>query len=320
MEKGKWKINITSLKLNIPGNFRELLSKINRQHLLYAGSAVWFFILLFVVLYLFFPHEKFVKIAFQNFLCGNRMIASIEGAKIRPVGAVASKIVFGHDELQGKPLFEIEKIKISWNPFSLVKGVLGISSDASAYTGKMKVNIEGIPVIINSLPNLKITLANIDLAKYPENRLPWFKGVSGILNGWVKKDMPLYAPERQKGSFSINMRNGEIMEIAIKNLPRLTVPYKDITIEGKIDGERINLTKIVINSSGNSINGNGIIEANEFEQKIDLKFNYEATTKNAPLAGKGTIIISGNQWSPDIIITPEVPEKPSAAVPVPQKK
>ncbi|MCX5809917.1 MAG: type II secretion system protein GspN [Proteobacteria bacterium] len=301
-------------------NIKKLFTKINKQYLLYAGAVVWFFILLVVVLYLFFPHQKFVKIAFQNFLCGNKMMASIEGAKIRPVGAVASKIVFGHEGLQGKPLFEIEKIKISWNPFSLVKGVLSISSDASAYTGKMKVNIEGIPVIINSLPNMKINLSNINLAKYPENRLPWFKGVSGTLNGWVKKDMPLYAPERQKGSFSINMRNGEIMEIAIKNLPRLTIPYKDITIEGRIDGERINLTKIVINSSGNSINGNGIIEANEFEQKVNLKFNYEATTKNAPLAGKGTITISGNQWSPDIVITPEVPEKPSVATPAPQKK
>jgi len=301
-------------------NIKKLFTKINKQYLLYAGAVAWFFILLVVVLYLFFPHQKFVKIAFQNFLCGNKMMASIEGAKIRPVGAVASKIVFGHEELQGKPLFEIEKIKISWNPFSLVKGVLSISSDASAYTGKMKVNIEGIPVIINSLPNMKINLSNIDLAKYPENRLPWFKGVSGTLNGWVKKDMPLNAPERQKGSFSINMRNGEIIEIALKDLPRLTVPYKDITIEGKIDGERINLSKIAINSPGNIINGSGTIEANEFEQKINLKFNYEATTKNAPLAGKGTITISGSQWSSDIVITPEVPEQPSATPPAPQKK
>jgi len=301
-------------------NIKKLFTKINKQYLLYAGAVVWFFILLVVVLYLFFPHQKFVKIAFQNFLCGNKMMVSIEGAKIRPVGAVASKIVFGHEGLQGKPLFEIEKIKISWNPFSLVKGVLSISSDASAYTGKMKLNIEGIPVIVNSLPNMKINLSNIDLAKYPENRLPWFKGVSGTLNGWVKKDMPLHAPEKQKGSFSINMRNGEIMEIAIKNLPRLTIPYKDIAIEGKIDGERINLSKIAINSPGNTINGSGTIEANEFEQKINLKFNYEATTKNAPLAGKGTITISGSQWSSDIVITPEVPEQPSAAPPAPQKK
>ena len=116
------------------GNIKKLFTKINKQYLLYAGAVVWFFILLVVVLYLFVPHQKFVKIAFQNFLCGNKMMASIEGAKIRPVGAVASKIVFGNEGLEGKPLFEIENIKISWNPFSLVKGVLSISSDASAYT------------------------------------------------------------------------------------------------------------------------------------------------------------------------------------------
>jgi len=291
-----------------------------KKCLLCTGAVVWFFLLLIVLMYFFFPYQKLFIIAFQNLFCGSKMTVYIEGAKIKSGGGMISKIVLGHEALKGNPLFEIERIKVNWNPFALVKGTLNMSSDASAYSGTIKVNIEGIPVIINSIPLLKISLANVNLAGYPEGRLPWFKGMSGTLNGWIKNETPLYAPEKQKGSFSINMKDGEINEISIRDFPRLTIPYKDIIVEGKIEGEKVNLSKIAISSPGNIIRGSGTIDANEYEQKVDLKFYYEALVKNAPLAGKGTITITGKQWSPDVVIAPEVPEKPAEGMPPAQKK
>ncbi|MBA4391621.1 MAG: type II secretion system protein GspN [Syntrophus sp. (in: bacteria)] len=314
-------LDIGYLKLKIGDIYKKKIAGLDmKKYLLYAGAVVWFFLLLIVLMYFFFPYQKLFRIALQNLFCGNKMTVSIEGAKIKHGGGIVSKIVFGHEALKEKPLFEIEKIKVRWNPFSLVKGTLNISSDASMYRGTMKVNIDRIPVIINSVPLLKINFANVDLAGHPEDTLPWFKGMSGTLNGWIKNESPLYTLDKQKGSFSINMKDGEIKEILIRDFPRLTIPYKEIVIEGKIEGERINLSRIVINSPGNTIRGSGIIDANQYEQKVDFKLYYEALVKNAPLAGKGTITITGKQWSPDIIMTPEVPEKPAEAAAPAQKK
>jgi type II secretion system protein N len=304
------------LKLKIEDTCKNIIAGMSmKKYLLCAGTVVWFFLLLIALLYFFFPYQKIFTIALQNSFCGSKMTVDIEDAKIRHSGGIVSKIVFGHEALKGKSLFEIEKIKISWNPFSLVRGALNMSSNASAYSGTLKVDIERIPVIMNSLPLLKINLANINLAMYPEGVLPWLKGMSGTLNGWIKNESPLNAPEKQKGSFSISMKDGEIKELLIRDFPRLTMPYKEIVIEGKIEGERVNLSKITINSLGNMIRGSGTINVNEYEQKVDLKFYYEALVKNAPLAGRGAITITGKQWSPNIVITPEVSEKPAEGVP-----
>jgi type II secretion system protein N len=286
-----------------------------KKNIFYAGAVVWFFVLLIVLLYLFFPYQKLFGIAFQNLFVGSKMLVSIENAKMKPDGGIVSKVVFGHEAMQGKPLFEIEKLRINWNLFLLLKGTLNITFDASAYSGTMKANIENIPIMTNSLPLLKMSLANVNLDAYPEYRLPWFRSISGTLNGWIKEELSFYAPEKKKGNFSINVKNGEIKEISIRDFPRLTIPYDEIVIEGEINGERINLNKIAINSPGNSIKGTGTINMNDYEKKVDLKLYYEALTKNAPLAGKGTITITGKQWPPEVIITPEVPVKTEERAP-----
>ncbi|MCX5805949.1 MAG: type II secretion system protein GspN [Proteobacteria bacterium] len=308
--------DIGRIKLKIKDIYRNKISGLSiKKNLFYAGAGVWFFVLLIVLLNLFFPYQKLFGIAFQNLFVGSKMLVSIEDAKMKPGGGIVSKVVFGHEAMQGKPLFEVEKLRINWNLFLLLKGILNITSDASVYSGTMKANIENIPIMANSLPLLKMSLANVNLAAYPENRLPWFRSISGTLNGWIKEELSFYAPEKKKGNFSINVKNGEIKEISVRDFPRLTIPYDEIVIEGEINGERINLNKIAINSPGNSIKGIGTINMNDYEKKVDLKLYYEALNKNAPLAGKGTITITGKQWPPEVIITPEVPVKTSERAP-----
>ena len=265
-----------------------------------------------LIVYNWFPYEKLIRIAFQGFLSGSRMAVSIEGAKISAFGVSASKIVFGHEALKDRPLFEIEKVNMVLDPFSMIKGVLSVHSDALAYGGTATMNVYGIPFIRNTAPGIRIDFSNIDLSKYPENRLPWFKGISGRMNGWVKKEMPLMAPEKQRGSFSVNIKNGDIKELVLKGAPRLSLPFKEIAVEGRIEGDAIRLTKIFINSIGDQIIGSGVIESNDFEQRIDLRLGYEATSKGAPLSGRGTITVSGNQWATDVSVTRAAEEKPGA--------
>jgi hypothetical protein len=281
----------------------------SKKILFYAGTVAWLFLLTALIVYTFFPYQKLIRIAFQGFLSGSKMVVSIEGAKIKATGAQASKIVFGHEALKDQPLFEIEKANIFLEPFSIVKGVLSVHSNASAYGGKLTMNVDNIPFIRNTAPSIKIDFTKIDLSKYPESRLPWFKGISGQMSGWVKKEMPLMAPEKQKGTFAVNILNGDIKELYLKNAPRLSMPFKEIAVEGRIDGDTIRLNKIFIKSIGDEISGSGTIESNDLEQKIDLKLSYEATSKGAPLPGKGVVTVSGNQWSTEINITPASQDK-----------
>ena len=276
----------------------------SKKILFYAGTVLWFFLVTAVIVYVFFPYEKLIRIAFQGFLSGSKMVVSIQGAKIKTTGAQASKIVFGHEALKDHPLFEIEKANIFLEPLSIFKGILSVHSTASAYGGRLAMNVENIPFIRNTVPSIRIDFTKIDLSKYPENSLPWFKGISGQMNGWVKKEMPLTAPERQKGSFAVTIQNGDIKELYLKNAPRLSLPFKEISVEGRIDGDMIRLSRIFIKSIGDEIGGSGTIESNDLDQKIDLKLSYEATSKGAPLPGKGTITVSGSQWSTDIDVTP----------------
>lgn len=285
-----------------------------KKHLIYGGCAsLWFILIVMVILFIFFPYEKMMRIVFQNFLGGNRIIVSIEGAKASPFGARASRVTFGHEIIQGKPLFEIESARINWRFLPVFRGVIDISSVASMYAGKMKMELTNLPFLVNSTPVLTIKINDIDLSKYPEGRLPWFKGLSGKMAGLIKKEMPLYAPEKQKGSLSLYLANGEIKELAPKNYPKLTIPYKKITVEGKINGDRINFDKLVLESiNGDIIRGTGYLDTNEFEPKIDLALFYESKTDGSHLPGKGKINISGNKWIFDVAIIPDIADNQSS--------
>jgi hypothetical protein len=168
--------------------------------LFYTTITLWGLIVMVVVVLLFFPYQKALKIASQNVLGAGKMIVSLEGVSLGFMSAEASKIVVGHAAVDGKPLFELRKIHVRWYPLSLLTGRLNILSKAAAYDGVVECIIEGIPVIATASPRMSIKFTNVNLAKYPEGTLPWFKGISGNMSGWIRKEVPLGRLDKQKGT------------------------------------------------------------------------------------------------------------------------
>jgi type II secretion system protein N len=279
--------------------------RVHTKTLCWAGAAGWFLVLLILALYLFFPYGKVFKIAFQNIVTANNMTVSFVDARLGFMKAEASKLVVGHDSFAGRPIFELEKVRFSCNPVSVFKGTLDLFSDASVYGGTLSFSIKDIPVVANTTPREIITLTGIDLSRYPEGRLKWFKGMSGILSGRITKDLAVLAQEQQKGNFSFSIRNGEIKEIAARDFPKFIVPFKEISVGGKIRGESISIEKVEITSPDITVKGSGVVEGSDLERRINMKLAYETTSKAALLTGRGIISITGNLWSPDIVVTPE---------------
>jgi type II secretion system protein N len=226
----------------------------------------------------------------------------MEGVVMKPMGIKAQKIVFHPDASTARPAqFELSGVDITWNPFSLVKGKLTIYSRASLYDGKLKCVIDGVPVAGSSNPDISLKFDGVNVAKYPEGATAWFKGISGVLDGTIKKQVPVGQPEKQRGSFRLNFRNGEIKGLQMKNMPRLIIPYRQIVLEGKMDGSRIDLSKIAVTSDIIALNGSGSIETGELDH-MDIKLAYTVLSGGLPLSGNGTILISGSNASPNITL------------------
>jgi type II secretion system protein N len=279
--------------------------KVPKQMLFYTTITLWGLIVMVVVVLLFFPYQKALKIASQNVLGAGKMIVSLEGVSLGFMSAEASKIVVGHAAVDGKPLFELRKIHVRWYPLSLLTGRLNILSKAAAYDGVVECIIEGIPVIATASPRMSIKFTNVNLAKYPEGTLPWFKGISGNMSGWIRKEVPLGRLDKQKGSFRIAMSAGEVREIQVKNLPNLVLGYKEVVAEGRIAGSIVHLDKILVEGDGVSLKGRGTIDRGQPEQKINLTLVCESSSNTSPLANGAVITVTGNQWSPTIAISSE---------------
>ncbi|OPY00262.1 MAG: hypothetical protein A4E62_00921 [Syntrophorhabdus sp. PtaU1.Bin002] len=262
-------------------------------------------ILILVLLFFFFPYQRALKMSFQDFLGGNKMTVSFVGVRSGIAKALASHIIVGHENIDGQPLFELDKATLAWNPFSLFKGTITMICGAKAYGGTLRFSITDIPVVGIGNPRLSMIFGDINLAKYPEGRLPWFKSVKGILNGSVYKDLMLLTGERRKGVFSVLVKNGVLYHVAVKTPQELTIPFKNLTIEGRTQGDNIIIDKLSINGQDISIRGSGLIESGAAMEAVNLKLSYEAISKAAPLPGKGVITVSGNIWQPDIVVAPE---------------
>ena len=281
--------------------------KVPKQTLFYTAITLWGLIVMVVIVLLFFPYQRALKIASQNVLGAGKMIVSLEGVSLGFMSAEVSKIAVGHAAVEGKPLLELRKIHVRWYPLSLLTGRLNIFSKAAAYDGVVECIIEGIPVIATASPTMSIKFTNVNLAKYPEGTLPWFKGISGNMSGWIKKEVPLARSDKQKGSFRIAMSAGEIREIQVRHQPNLTLGYKEVVAEGRIAGSMVHLDKILVEGDGISLKGRGTIDRGQLEQKINLTLVCEGSSNASPLANGVVITVTGNQWSPTIAISNEPP-------------
>ena len=189
----------------------EALQWVNENSFSIRGGVGWGMLVMALVIYLFFPYQKALKIALQNVAGNGRAAVSMEGVTMKLMGIKASKILFRPDASTGQTApFELSKVDIFWNPLSLVKGKVTIYSKAALYEGTLRCTVEGIPFIGPSDPNISLKLDHVNIGKCPEGALPWFKGMSGTLDGVIRKETPIGRPDKETGVFRLSIRDGEI--------------------------------------------------------------------------------------------------------------
>ncbi len=277
----------------------------SRKYLLYIGAVVWAIAVTGAVLFAFFPYQKAFKLVFQDIAVSGRARISFVGAGTGFGKASASKIMVAHEGVEGKPFYEMEKVELVWNPLTLLKGSIRVSSHAFAYGGKVNIDVAGLPVFGNGTPVLNIRFAGVDLAKYPENTLPWFKVIRGAMNGMITKDVRFVDRGMEKGTFTLRIKDGELRGIAFKEDPKASLPFKEVLIEGRIKGGRWEAENVSIKGNAYVIRGAGVIQDAGDGAEINARLSYESSSQDGILAGKGTITISGNLWAPEISMAKE---------------
>jgi len=275
-----------------------------RTFLFFLGAVVWGVLVAGFILYLFFPYQKALKIALQNVAGNGKTAIAMEGVSVKTMGITASKLLLRPIGNIGQAApFELSNIDIAWSPLSLLRGRLTINSKASVYDGMLRASVDDISLTGQGNPNLSLKLQDVNIGKCPEGTFPWFKGISGFLDGVVKKEVPVGRPDKQTGSFRFDLRGGEVTELQIRNMPRLVIPYKRITIEGRMDGQRIEITTVALASDVITLKGKGTIETTDQGQNIDISLAYNTLSRNFPLKGRGFIRITGNQAAPSVTIS-----------------
>lgn len=284
-----------------------------KKLLFFTAVVLWGLVVAAGIIYLFFPYQRVIKIALQNMIGGGKAAVAMEGVNTKLFGIQAKKLFLIPDATGSQTIpFELSDVDISWSPFSVLKGSLSFYSRASLYNGLLHATVSGISFPGSSSPSVFLDLKGIDMAKCPEGVFPWFRGVTGTLNGVIRKDVPLTTPDKQSGTFQFTLKSGEVKDLQIKDLPRLVIPYQQIAVEGKMNGPRIEVKKIILTSDVVLLRGSGLIDSTDLAQNLDINLSYEALSKTLPLKGKGTISIRGSQAAPLVTISGAVAAKTSA--------
>jgi type II secretion system protein N len=271
-----------------------------KKLLLLAGIVLWGFIVFAFVVYLFFPYQRVFKIALQNTLGAGRTTVSMEGVGTRAFGIKASRLRVQPEPFTGQKPFELSNINITWSPLSLLVGTLSVKSTASLYDGTLDAVMDKIRYLGPSNPTMTLTFKNVNMAKVPEGIVPWIKGTTGILNGTITKHPSTNLPDRQVGTFRFFIKGGEIRELQMKGMPRLIIPSKELSAEGKLDGSRIDLKTIDLRSEAILLKGSGVIDT---ISGLDIRLSYRALSQTLPFKGQGSIQISGSQYAPVVTVS-----------------
>jgi type II secretion system protein N len=282
-----------------------------RNIFFYLSAVVWGVLVMALVIYLFFPYQKALRIALQNTAPGGRAAISTEGVTVKLTGIKASKILFRPDpSTEGTTPFELSNVEILWNPLSLLKGKVTIYSKAALYEGMLRCTVEGVSFVGPSDSRMSLKFDHVNLGKCPEGVFPWFAGMSGTLDGTMNKQTPMGKTERETGVFRLDIKNGEIKGIQVKNMPKLIIPYKEIVVEGKIDGPRRKINRLALKSDVIAIAGAGEVQLGETDGAIDMKLSYRVLSRSFPLQGSGTLTVSGSPASPVVAVSPPETAKP----------
>lgn len=283
------------------------------RYFYYSGLFIFLFAVLFAILFVFFPYQKMLNIVFQGALSGSHTYVSFIDVR-KGFGKIAtSRIIISHDKIHGQPLYEIEKVRLMWNPFSIFKGTIDVHSDGECYGGIINFSVNNIPLFWKDASSRFVELKNINLENYPKSRLPWFQAISGTLNGTLKSDIRFFARESEKANFSFTIKDGFFNQINTKGSRDLSLRFKDISIEGRGQGDIFTLDKVTINCQDLIIKGNGVINTGLKTEEIKLNFTYESLSTQSPLSEKGTITISGSIWHPEISIIQDSTGRESAS-------
>ena len=182
-----------------------------------------------------FLYQKALKIALQRLVGGGKAAVAMEGVSMKRMGIPRRGFSFSRPPALFRQYpFELTNVHISWNPLSLFRGKLAIKSTASVYDAPCDV-VSMKPVHGPSEPNILLRLGHINLGKTSRGCASACKGISGFLDGMMRKETPASRPDKQTGSFRFDLKGGEAKDLQAKNTPRLVIPYKHIVIEGKID-------------------------------------------------------------------------------------
>jgi type II secretion system protein N len=269
-----------------------------------TGILLWGFIVFAFVVYLFFPYQRVFKIALQNILGAGRTTVAMEGVSTRVFGIKASRLRVQPESFTGQKPFELSNIDITWSPLSVLVGALSVKSTASLYDGTLDAVMDKIRYLGPSNPTMTLAFKNVNMAKVPEGIIPWIKGTTGMLDGTITKHPSTTFPDKQVGSFKFLVKGGEIRELQMKGMPRLIIPSKELSVEGRIDGSRIDLRAIDLKSEVILLKGSGVVDA---MGGLDIRLSYRALSQMLPFKGQGVIQINGSQSAP--IVTVSGPEK-----------
>ena len=280
-----------------------------KQSFTYAALILWGVASMLATFVLFFPYQKALAIFSQNLLGSSNLIVSLQGTHFGFSGARASSMVVRHIALEGRPVVELQKIDARWNPLSLLTGKFAMLCRALAYEGILECSVVGIPLFSKGNPSLNIKFVNINLAKYPEQTLPWCTALKGKLSGWVKDEVPLENADKQKGSFRVTLKSGEINNLQVQGMGNVVLPYSQVLADGRIVGSKIYLDKIVVDGKNIVLRGNGSIDRLGSDPTISLKLACEGTSGTPPFTNGSVIAVSGKQWHPTITVSTESGQK-----------
>jgi type II secretion system protein N len=282
-----------------------------RKYIIIGCAIIWALLIVWAAAFLIFPYDKALKVVFEDFAGGSSTKLSFVNARKGFAYGAASKIIVGHESIEGKPFYELERVVLRWNPLSILAGVADMSVHASLYGGKIDFKVTDFPVIFGKIPKLSVDFSKVNLGTYPEDTVPWFQNMSGVMTGTIRKEVRLLAGEQEKGTFNFKITDGEIKEIPLEDGTELSLPFKEIALEGKIKGGKWEIEKILIVGKNVTMRGSGLVVDRGAERVLDIKLSYDASgqDKDSPLAGKGTIAVTGSVWSPGIVTAKEAGAK-----------
>jgi type II secretion system protein N len=275
---------------------------VGKKILLYYASVVLWGVLVFILcIFLFFPYQKVLRITLQNLLGGSRVAVVMEDVSSKPFGIKASRLLVQTNSNVARKPIELTNIDITWSWISLLLGRFNIQSKALLYGGSLESFVDGFRLRGQSNPVILLTLRAVDVSSIPEGTLPLLRGMTGSLSGTIKKKPNPTSANKQSGSFSVSLNDGEIRDFQIKSLPRLIIPYQIISAEGRIDGSSADISKIILKSDAISFHGSGTIDLAD-EQGMNIGLSYQVFSKSFPLKGHGNLWITGSPTLPVAVV------------------